>query len=50
VLPVIIDDTRSAEALVPENFRSLHFARLPGGAITPEFAARLRELTQRKGG
>jgi hypothetical protein len=50
VLPVIIDDTRSAEALVPENFRHLHFARLPGGEVTPEFAARLRELMQVRGG
>jgi TIR domain/SIR2-like domain len=44
VLPVIIDDTRSAEALVPENFRPLHFSRLPGGEVTPDFAARLKEL------
>jgi hypothetical protein len=29
---------------VPENFRPLHFARLPGGEVSPEFAARLREL------
>jgi TIR domain/SIR2-like domain len=44
VLPVVIDDTRSGEALVPENFRHLHFAKLSGGEVTPEFAARLREL------
>jgi hypothetical protein len=48
VLPVIIDDTRSAQALVPENFRSLHFARLPGGDVSPEFAARLRELLSQR--
>jgi hypothetical protein len=46
VLPVCIDDTPRAEALVPENFRPLHFARLARGEVTPEFAARLRELTQ----
>jgi hypothetical protein len=49
VLPVIIDDTRSAEALVPENFRPLHFMRLPGGEVTPEFAARLKELLSVRG-
>jgi hypothetical protein len=45
VLPVVIDDTPRAEALVPENFRSLHYARLPGGEVSAEFAQRLRELT-----
>jgi TIR domain/SIR2-like domain len=45
VLPVVIDDTPRAEALVPENFRSLHYARLHGGEVSAEFAQRLRELT-----
>jgi TIR domain/SIR2-like domain len=45
VLPVCIDETPRAEVLVPENFRSLHLARLHGGEVTAEFAARLRELT-----
>jgi TIR domain/SIR2-like domain len=44
ILPVCIDETREAEALVPERFRALHFTRLPAGTVTPEFAARLREL------
>ncbi|HET9975818.1 MAG TPA: toll/interleukin-1 receptor domain-containing protein, partial [Burkholderiaceae bacterium] len=46
VLPVCIDETPRAEVLVPENFRSLHLARLHDGQVTPEFAARLRELTR----
>ena len=46
VLPVCIDDTPRADALVPENFRPLHFARLPGGEVTPEFADRLAQLMQ----
>jgi hypothetical protein len=49
LMPVCIDDTPRAEALVPENFRPLHFARLPGGEVSPEFAARLRELMPARG-
>jgi len=45
VLPVTIDDTNAAEALVPDRFKALHFTHLPGGAVTPEFAARLRDFT-----
>jgi hypothetical protein len=47
---VCIDDTPRAEALVPENFRPLHYARLHGGEVTPEFTARLRELMQVRAG
>ena len=49
VLPVCIDETPRAEALVPENFRPLHLARLPGGEVSPAFADRLRELMQGRG-
>ncbi len=45
VLPIVIDDTDAGRAIVPEAFRSLHVSRLPGGALTPAFAARLRELS-----
>ena len=45
ILPVCIDDTNAAEALVPAKIKSLHFTRLPAGQITPEFARRLSELT-----
>jgi hypothetical protein len=44
ILPVCIDDTPEASALVPEKFRSLHTSRLPGGEPTPEFVQRLRDL------
>jgi hypothetical protein len=44
ILPVCIDDTPEAEALVPEKFRSLHISRLPGGEPSPEFVRRLRDL------
>ena len=43
ILPVAIDGTDAAHALVPEKFRSLHFSSLPGGAVPPDFSARLRE-------
>jgi hypothetical protein len=46
ILPVCIDDTPEAAALVPEKFRALHMSRLPGGEPTPEFLRRLQELSQ----
>jgi hypothetical protein len=45
ILPVCIDDTPEAAALVPEKFRSLHISRLPEGEPTPEFVRRLLELS-----
>lgn len=44
VLPVCIDDTGEAEALVPEQFKSVHMTRLPAGEPTKEFLRRLQEL------
>jgi hypothetical protein len=46
ILPVCIDGTPEADALVPEKFRALHMSRLPGGEPTPEFLRRLQELSQ----
>jgi len=46
ILPVCIDDTPEADALVPDRFRALHMARLPGGEPSPEFLRRLQELSQ----
>jgi hypothetical protein len=43
ILPVTIDGTVAAEALVPDKFKTLHFTQLPGGDVTPEFGQRLRE-------
>lgn len=43
ILPVIVDDTSPAQALVPELFKALHFTPLPGGEVTPGFARRLAE-------
>ena len=44
ILPVVVDDTREATALVPEAFRRLHWSRLPGGSAGPEMIRRLQEL------
>jgi hypothetical protein len=44
ILPVTIDATTAAEALVPEKFKALHFTRLEGGVVTPEFAQRLGDF------
>jgi hypothetical protein len=45
ILPVCIDETPEAEALVPDKFRALHLTRLPGGEPTPDFLRRLQELS-----
>ena len=44
ILPVTIDDTNGGDAQVPEKFKAVHFTRLPGGEVTPEFARRLQDL------
>jgi hypothetical protein len=44
IMPVTIDDTNGGDAEVPEKFKTVHFTRLPGGEITPEFALRLQGL------
>jgi TIR domain-containing protein/SIR2-like protein len=44
LLPVCIDDTDAGGAQVPERFKALHFTKLPGGEVSPEFARRLQDL------
>ena len=44
ILPVCVDETPEAGALVPEKFLKNHWTRLPGGEATPEFARRLHLL------
>ena len=48
ILPVCIDDTPEKSALVPEHFLKAHWTRLPGGVVTAEVAARLKELLAAK--
>jgi hypothetical protein len=44
ILPVMIDATSAAEALVPDKFKALHFTQLPGGVVPAEFAQRLSDF------
>jgi hypothetical protein len=46
ILPVSIDGTDAAAALVPDRFKALHFTQLPGGRVVPEFAQRLGDFTR----
>src|SRR5215469_7311794 len=44
LLPVVLDDTRDQEAIVPDPFRAVQWTRLPGGETTPAFVERVRRL------
>ncbi len=44
ILPVCIDDTPEANALVPDKFKALHITRMPDGEPSPEFLRRLKDL------
>ncbi len=48
ILPVCIDDTPEAQALVPEQFKALHIVRMPDGEPPPEFLRRLQDLAGRR--
>lgn len=38
LVPVCIDETRDADAEVPDSFSAVHWTRLPAGATPPKFA------------
>jgi hypothetical protein len=44
ILPVTIDATVAADALVPDKFKALHFTQLPGGVAPSEFVQRLGDF------
>ena len=44
LLPVVIDDTRDANAKVPPEFKAVQWTRLAGGATPPAFVARIQKL------
>ncbi|MDQ5980509.1 MAG: hypothetical protein QG602_3486, partial [Verrucomicrobiota bacterium] len=44
LLPVCIDETRDADADVPDSFLTVQWTRLPGGDATPAFCARVKKL------
>jgi hypothetical protein len=44
ILPVTIDATSAAQALVPDKFKALHFSHLPSGVVPDDFAQRLSDF------
>jgi adenylate cyclase len=44
LLPIVIDDTREGDALVPDRFREVQWTRLPAGETAPAFVARVVQL------
>ncbi|HEY2276086.1 MAG TPA: toll/interleukin-1 receptor domain-containing protein [Steroidobacteraceae bacterium] len=46
ILPVSIDGTTAAEALVPDKFKALHFTELRAGQVPAEFVQRLADFMQ----
>jgi TolB-like protein len=44
LLPVVLDDTRDAEAKVPAEFKAVQWTRLPGGEKAEAFGARVMTL------
>ena len=50
ILPIVIDDTREPDALVPDRFRKVQWTRLPGGAVPPDVKARFLKLWSHRTG
>ncbi len=44
LVPVVVDETREDDARVPEEFFRAQWTWLPGGEMTPTFAAHVRQL------
>jgi TolB-like protein/Flp pilus assembly protein TadD len=50
ILPIVIDDTRESDALVPDRFRKVQWTKLPGGAVPPEVRDRFLKLWSHRTG
>ena len=50
ILPVVIDDTREPDALVPDRFRAVQWTRLRGGEVPPEMQQRFLKLWSHRTG
>lgn len=50
ILPVVIDDTREPDALVPDRFRAVQWTRIPGGELSPDVLARFVKLWSHRTG
>jgi len=44
LLPVVIDDTRDADAHVPDSFTEVQWTKAPDGVVAPTFVARVKKL------
>jgi TolB-like protein len=44
LLPVVVDATRSKDAIVPDEFRAVQWTRLPGGTTPSSFVERVQRL------
>jgi len=44
LLPVVIDETRDADAKVPAEFRAVQWTKAPGGEVPVAFGARVKKL------
>ena len=50
ILPVVIDDTREPDALVPDRFRMVQWTRLRSGEVPPEVQQRFLKLWSHRTG
>jgi tetratricopeptide (TPR) repeat protein len=50
ILPVLIDGTKEAGALVPDRFRTVQWTKLPGGNVPPEVLQRFLKLWSHRTG
>ena len=46
IVPVVIDDTREADAAVPEEFMRFHWTRLAHGVPSPQFIEQVKRLLE----
>ena len=46
IVPVVIDATAEARAIVPEEFMRVQWTRLPDGLPTPQFIEQVRRLIE----
>jgi TolB-like protein/Tfp pilus assembly protein PilF len=50
ILPIVIDETKETEALVPDRFRSVQWTRLQGGRVSSDFLGRFLKLWSHRTG
>jgi tetratricopeptide (TPR) repeat protein len=50
ILPVVIDETREPDSLVPDRFRAVQWTHLPGGAVDPGVLQRFLKLWSHRSG